>query len=231
MGHHHGHHDVRHISKHVLVCLALLPLVAVTLQVTINQDAVSVLGDAFHTAFDAMAYAIAVLAIVLGRLVQNKEAELHHFTNLICAALLPVAGVYIAWEAIETLNALAVGETPKLQLVSAMTAAAVGLTANLLMRWLLKKEIRKGDSQQAKTLEIVYLHVKSDIYHSYIVLFGLTAILFLGWKWVWLDPVMSFWLSMKLIKWGKEQWMELNQGRTYRIGEMTISFQPRPHKH
>lgn len=151
----------------------------------------ALLSDAAHMMTDALALAISLVAIQIGKRAADRKRTFGYARFEILAAafnaiLLFVVAFYILYEAWQRLSAPA-----EIQSMGMLVIAVLGLIVNLISMRLLATA--SGESLNVKG---AYLEVWSDMLGSLGVIIAALVIMFTGWGWV--DSVVAaaigFWV-------------------------------------
>lgn len=151
----------------------------------------ALLSDAAHMMTDALALAISLVAIQIGKRAADRKRTFGYARFEILAAafnaiLLFVVAFYILYEAWQRLSAPA-----EIQSTGMLVIAVLGLIVNLISMRLLATA--SGESLNVKG---AYLEVWSDMLGSLGVIIAALVIMFTGWGWV--DSVVAaaigFWV-------------------------------------
>ncbi|OLF51970.1 cation diffusion facilitator family transporter [Pseudomonas chlororaphis] len=169
----------------------------------------ALLSDAAHMMTDALALAISLVAIQIGKRAADRKRTFGYARFEILAAafnaiLLFVVAFYILFEAYQRLSAPA-----EIQSTGMLVIAVLGLIVNLISMRLLA-------SASAESLNVkgAYLEVWSDMLGSVGVIIAALVIMFTGWGWV--DSVVAaaigFWVLPRTWTLLKESMNVLLQG-------------------
>lgn len=189
--HHHGHH----ISGTKLFFSVILNGVITLAQFVggIFSGSLALLSDALHNFSDVMSLVISYYAHAISHRPQNirqtfgfKRAEI--LAALFNASVLIAVSIYLMAESVERLyHPVAVASA------WVMALAALGIVVNGISAWLLHR-----DSHNNLNIRSAYLHLVGDLMTSVAVLIG--GGLIYHYKWYWIDPLLSFAISLYLIR-------------------------------
>lgn len=197
---HEGHsHSAKGIPKKRLLQAMGFSLVITVAQVIggIISGSLALMSDALHTATDAIALIVSYIAVRLG---EKPGTDRHTFglkrAEIVAAVL--NAGVLIGislWLIYEAI--LRYIHPEEVQGGIMVGVAAVGLVANIINSFLLRKGAKDNINMRS-----AYLHVLSDAVVSVGVILGGVAIIY--FKMTWIDPTLTLVISVWLIKesWG-----------------------------
>jgi cation diffusion facilitator family transporter len=193
--HHHHQADVQESTGvRLLTTLALNFLIPVAQVVGgVFANSMALISDAVHNFSDFIALLIAYFAFRIGKKgasPQNtfgyKRAEI--LGAVINIALLVAASAFILYEAFERFR----HPRPVIgQIV--ITLAAVGILGNGLSAWLLHR-----DSKHSLNVRGAFLHMVGDLLTSVLVL--LNGIILVFRPWYWLDPLLSLFIVIFILK-------------------------------
>ena len=147
-------------------------------------NSLALLSDAAHMLTDALALAVALVAIRVGRRAADRRRTwgYHRFEILAAAfnaSLLFLVAIYILYEAYQRFR-----EPAEVGSVGMLIVAAFGLLVNWISMRLLA-----GGSEGSLNVKGAYLEVWSDFLGSVAVIVGAVTIWATGWTWV--DPVLG----------------------------------------
>lgn len=142
-------------------------------------QSLALLSDAAHMLTDAMALAIALIAIKVAQRPADSKRTFGYQRFEILAALfnalmLFVVAIYILYEAYQRIN-----NPPEIQSVGMLIVATIGLIINLVSMWMLY-----SNSKDSLNVKGAYLEVLSDALGSVGVIIGAIMIYFTDWYWV-----------------------------------------------
>lgn len=191
---HHHHHD-HHISGAKLLFSVILNSVITLAQFVggIFSGSLALLSDALHNFSDVMSLIISYYAHRISHRPQNirqtfgfKRAEI--LAALFNASVLIAVSIFLMVESLEHLY-------HPVTIVSewVMALAALGIIVNGISAWLLHR-----DSHNSLNIRSAYLHLVGDLMTSIAVLIG--GGLMYGYGWFWIDPLLSFIISLYLIR-------------------------------
>ncbi|MBC9175945.1 cation diffusion facilitator family transporter [Pseudoroseomonas ludipueritiae] len=154
-------------------------------------NSLALLSDAAHMLTDALALAVALVAIRVGRRPADRRRTwgYHRFEILAAAfnaSLLFLVALYILYEAFQRFR-----EPAEVGSLGMLAVAAFGLLVNWISMRLLA-----GGSESSLNVKSAYLEVWSDFLGSVAVIIGAGVIWATGWTWV--DPLLgvaiAFWV-------------------------------------
>lgn len=160
------------------------------------SGSVSILSEAIHSGMDLLAAIIAFFSVRMSDTPPDNEHPYGHgkFENVsgvIEAVLIFVAAGWIIYEAIHKILAPNVVENIEI----GAAVMAVSAIVNFLVSRKLYQVAKKTDSI---ALEADALHLKTDVYTSIGVAFGLLLIWITGWH--FLDPIVAISVALLIIK-------------------------------
>lgn len=195
----HNHHDHHH-HHHGLDGTKLLISVVLNFSITVVQiiggiisNSLSLLSDALHNLGDSMSLLIAYIANRIG----HKKADYKNtfgykrveiLAAFVNSAVLVGICIYLFVEAIERLL-----HPEAIQGGIMLIIATFGLAANLISVILLNK-----DKDKSINIKAAYLHLLGDTVSSFAVIAG--GILMWKFRIYWLDSILTFALSLYIIK-------------------------------
>ncbi|MBS5904673.1 MAG: cation transporter [Acetobacteraceae bacterium] len=152
-------------------------------------NSLALLSDAAHMLTDALALAVALVAIRIGRRPADRRRTwgYHRFEILAAAfnaSLLFLVAIYILYEAYQRFR-----EPAEVGTVGMLAVAAFGLLVNWISMRLLA-----GGSESSLNVKGAYLEVWSDFLGSIAVIVGAAVIWATGWTWV--DPVLGIGIAL-----------------------------------
>lgn len=152
-------------------------------------NSLALLSDAAHMLTDALALAVALVAIRIGRRSADRRRTwgYHRFEILAAAfnaSLLFLVAIYILYEAYQRFR-----EPAEVGTVGMLAVAAFGLLVNWISMRLLA-----GGSESSLNVKGAYLEVWSDFLGSIAVIVGACVIWATGWTWV--DPVLGIGIAL-----------------------------------
>ncbi len=159
----------------------------------IISGSLSLVSDALHNFSDALAIVITYIAIRLSKITESESFTFGFKRGEIIAAFinssaLLVISLFLIWEACSRF----VNPThikPGIMFI----VAFIGLAANFLGAYLLKK-----DSKKSINLKSAYLHLVSDTVTSVAVIAGAAAIYY--FEVYWIDPVLTVLIALYITK-------------------------------
>lgn len=145
----------------------------------IVTNSLALISDAMHMATDAMALAIALIAIKVGRRAADLLRTYGYARFEILAAafnalLLLGVAFYILYEAYERLS-----KPTEIASLGMLVVAVIGLVVNFISMQLLT-----GHKDNSLNVKGAYLEVWADMLGSVGVIAGALVIWFTGWQWV-----------------------------------------------
>lgn len=172
-------------------------LVVLKLGVGFWTGSVGVLSEAFHSATDLMASGIALVSVRYADIPPDEQHPYGHgkvesLSGLIEAVLIFLAAVYIIYEAV---NRLAHGKTESFPVGAGLAVMAISVVVNIAVSRYLFRIAKETDSL---ALEADAEHLRSDIYTSVGVLFGLTLVHFT--KKPALDPIVALLIALFIMR-------------------------------
>ena len=158
-------------------CLTLLKLMAGVL-----TGSISVLSEAMHSAVDLIASGIALFAVRAADLPPDEDHPYGHgkiesLSGVAEALLIFLAGAYIIFEAVHRLWSREGPEHPDL----AMIVMSISAVVNIFISQHLFKEAKATESI---ALEADAQHLRSDVWTSLGVIFGLGLVRWSGLAWI-----------------------------------------------
>lgn len=176
MGHSHGHAPSR---RRLVIVLALTAAVMVVEAVVAwTSGSLALLADAGHLLTDVAAIILALAAMTVARIEVGAEsrrtfgwARVEVLAAGVNAIGLLVLCGFIAWHAVVRLRS-----PVEVEAGWALTAATVGLAANLVGMWLLNQ-----DAHESLNIRAAFLEVAADTLGSLAVVVSSLVILATGW--------------------------------------------------
>jgi len=177
----------------ITLVLVLVIMVAEVIGGLISNS-LALLSDAGHMLTDALALGSSLLAMNLARRPATARRTFGYHRAEIMAALangtvLILLSVYICWEASRRFI-----ETPEVKSPQMLIVAGIGLAANLIGIWLL----RRG-SDRSINIRAAFWHVIGDTLSSVGVIVAAVVIYFTGWYIA--DPILAVVIGI-VILWG-----------------------------
>jgi cation diffusion facilitator family transporter len=177
------------VSNSVLVVLKLV--------VGFWTGSVGVLSEAFHSATDLMASGIALVSVRFADIPPDEQHPYGHgkvesLSGLVEAVLIFLAAVYIIYESIAK---LAAGHREAFPVGAGLAVMIVSILVNSLISRYLFRVAAETDSL---ALHADAEHLRSDVYTSFGVLFGLTLVHFTGKS--WLDSATALLVALFIIR-------------------------------
>ena len=199
-----GHtHDVSNLSGKKIFWVTLLNAVITITEIVggILSGSLALLSDAVHNLSDTVAIALSYYANKIAQKPKDakktygyKRAEI--LSAFINSAVLLAISVVLIYEAFKRLTS-----PESINGTLMITVALIGLVANFLSVYLLKK-----DSHDNLNIKSSYLHLLSDTVSSVGVLAGGIAIKI--WGIVWIDPLITILISLYI---SKETWQVIRK--------------------
>ncbi|MGE3063544.1 MAG: cation diffusion facilitator family transporter [bacterium] len=202
--HKHTHsHDAKNYSAAKLLMVILLNAIITIVEIIggIISGSLALLSDSLHNFSDTVSIVLSYFALKISHKNKSikktygyKRAEvLVAFVN---SSVLMALSFFLIFEAYKRFKNPQHIETGLMIFV-----AAVGLIANFISVFLLKK-----DSKESMNIKSSYLHLLSDTISSVGVILGGLAMMFFNVKWI--DPLITFLISVYIIK---ETWTIIKQ--------------------
>src|SRR4051812_10250957 len=198
MGHGHGHGHAQSTSaaahrwRLVVVLSLTVGVLVVEVVGAVLSGSLALLADAGHMATDAAGIALALFAIwMAGKPASAQRTFGYQRTEILAAAanavVLLALSAYILYEAVRRF-----GDPKPVGGTVMFVAATVGLVANMIGLWLL----RRG---QAESLNLrgAYLEVLGDLLGSVAVIVAAIVIELSGWTTV--DPIVSVVIALLIV--------------------------------
>jgi len=194
MSHHHSHEKKNSSAEKNLLITALLNIVITVAEIIggILSNSLALLSDALHNLSDAVAVFLAYIASLISRRNSTEEKTFGYKRIEILAALfnavvLIVICIYLIYEAY-----LRFLHPEPIKGAIMFWVALVGLFANLFAVILLH-------SQSGKSLNVkaAYLHLLGDTFSSVLVI--ISSILIYYFQVFWIDPLITFLISIYII--------------------------------
>ena len=172
-------------------------LIILKLTVGLISGSVSIISEAIHSSMDLLAAVIAFLSV---RVSDNPPDSRHPYghgkieniSGVIEAMLIFVAAIWIVVEAVKKL----LGE--KIELESIALGSLVMLVSAIVNVIVSRRLYKVARETNSVALEADALHLKTDVYTSLGVAFGLGLILFTGIN--WLDTVVAILVALFIIR-------------------------------
>ncbi len=200
--HLHAHHagDAKHVhvtegrSPNALAFALALTLVFAVVEVTAGfiANSLALISDAGHMVTDAAALGLALLAQIIAK---RPPSARHSFGFGRAEALAAFVNglamlAVVAWIVIEAVQRFATPEP--VQGFTVLIVAALGLSINLLVAWLLSRD------QASMNTRAALVHVMGDLLGSVAAIAAGTIIYFTGWMRI--DPILSLLVSLLILK-------------------------------
>jgi cation diffusion facilitator family transporter len=171
-------------------------LIIMKLLAGIFSGSVSIISEAIHSGMDLLASVIAFLSVKMSDTPPDREhpyghGKVENISGVIEAILIFIAAGWIIYEAIHKI----IKPEPIENIEVGAAVMAVSAFVNFLVSRKLYKVAKKTDSI---ALEADALHLKTDVYTSIGVAFGLMLIWVTGWK--FLDPIVAISVAMLILK-------------------------------
>jgi cobalt-zinc-cadmium efflux system protein len=195
--HHHHHHDHRYGDTEGR---NLLFTVVLNLGITIAEfiggvfsNSLALISDAVHNLSDTIALLITWVTVKISRKASDPRNTFGYKRIQILAALLNsvtliVICIYLIYEAYHRFL-----EPEPVKSVPMFVVATIGLLANLISVFLLRKH-----SKDNLNIKAAYLHLIGDTLSSVAVIIGGVLIFFL--EIYWIDPLITVLISLYIIK-------------------------------
>ncbi len=187
----------------VISVLSNATLVVGKVVIGLLTGSVSVISEAIHSGIDLVAAAIALFAVRTANRPADKDhpyghGKIENLSGTVEAILILFAAAWIIYEAVHKLMASSPVEMPGLG-IAVMAASAL---ANYFVSRML---FRVGKETDSIALQADAWHLRTDVWTSAGVMFGLFAILLARWLWPslpvdWLDPVAAIAVALLIIK-------------------------------
>jgi Co/Zn/Cd efflux system component len=192
----------------------------------------SVMSDAFHMLVDGTSQLVYWLVLTIAvwkmrpperlsklysplwNILQNwKTTSLWKLGDFVCMMLLFVAASSTIFLSIDRL-----AYPRQVQLEISLPVVVIGLAVNLVNLLVLIGSRSQDD------LKGVLLHVKSDLYHSIIILIGQLVVWGFGYQFSFVDSLLGLWLGAKMMQWSGEMLKETMQGKQFAIKGVMVHF-------
>jgi Co/Zn/Cd efflux system component len=192
----------------------------------------SVMSDAFHMLVDGTSQLVYWLVLTIAvwkmsppkwfsklhpsvsTIMQNgKTTSLWKLGDFVCMMLLFVAASSTIFLSIDRL-----AYPQRVQLEISFPVVVIGLAVNLVNLLVLIGSRSQDD------LKGVLLHVKSDLYHSIIILIGQLAVWGFGYQFSFVDSLLGLWLGAKMMQWSGGMLKETMQGKKFSIKGIMVHF-------
>ena len=172
-------------------------LIFLKVAVGIISGSVSIISEAIHSSMDLIAAIIAFLSV---RVSDNPPDSKHPYghgkieniSGVIEAILIFIAAIWIIVEAVEKL----LGE--KTELDSIGLGSIVMLISAIVNTFVSRRLYKVARQTNSVALEADALHLKTDVYTSLGVAFGLVLIMITGIN--WLDPCVAILVALFIIR-------------------------------
>ena len=197
-GHDHDHdHDFREAGRRSLVISLVLigGFMIAELIGGILSGSLALLADAGHMVTDAMAIALALLALWIGDRVEDASRTYGFRRAEVLAALINALSLWIivAWIFFEAWHRFRGIEETDIDGPLMLVIGALGLVVNIVAAWILHR-----NSEHSLNVEGAFWHVMGDLMGSVGVVISGVVIITTGWEMI--DPILSV-LIGALILW------------------------------
>jgi len=193
--HHHTHGAEKDISQRNLLASAILNLGITVAEIAggLISNSLALLSDAMHNLGDTSAVVIAYFANRISKKDYSDKKTFGYKRIEILAALLNavVLLVIIVYLFIEAFHRLKSPEPIKGRIM--FVVAVIGFAGNLVSVLLLKR-----DSVRNINVRAAYLHLLGDTVSSVLVI--LSAVLIYFFRLFWIDPLVTIFLGLYLLK-------------------------------
>ncbi len=193
MGHHH-HIGKEPNQKNILISVVLNLVITIAEFIGgIFSNSLALISDAAHNLSDTLALLISFIALRIGKRSPSESKTFGYKRIEILAALfnstvLIAISIFLFWEAFERFR-----DPQPIKEGIMFTVAFIGLVANLISVFLLKK-----DSKHNLNIKAAYLHLFGDTLSSVAVIAG--AIIIYYFKITWIDPLLTVLIGIFIIK-------------------------------
>ena len=205
-GHGHGHdhdhsHDYREAGRRSLVISLILigGFMIAELIGGILSGSLALLADAGHMITDAMAIALALLALWIGDRVEDAERTYGFRRAEVLAALINALSLWIivAWIFFEAYHRFRGIEEIHIEGPLMLIIGTLGLIVNIVAAWILHR-----NSEHSLNVEGAFWHVMGDLMGSVGVVISGIVIITVGW--VLIDPILSVLIGLLILwtSWG-----------------------------
>ncbi len=165
----------------------------------ILSGSLALLADAGHMITDAMAIALALLALWIGDRVEDAERTYGFRRAEVLAALINALSLWIivAWIFFEAYHRLRGIEEIHIEGPLMLIVGTLGLLVNIAAAWILH-----SNSEHSLNVEGAFWHVMGDLMGSVGVVISGLVIIFTGW--VLIDPILSVLIGLLILwtSWG-----------------------------
>ncbi len=203
MSHHQHHHHKGEINSKNLLFAIILNFVITAAEIVggLLSNSLALLSDALHNLSDGVAILIAYIANRISKRSSNERRTFGYKRIEILAAffnaiILLVIIIYLFYEAV-----LRFYNPEPIKGLIMFVVATIGLLANLLAVFLLKK-----DAKINLNIRSAYLHLLGDTLSSVAVIIG--GILIYFFEIFWIDPLITILIGIYIIK---ETWSILRE--------------------
>ena len=179
-------------------------LIVLKLVVGFVTGSVSVISEAIHSAVDLVAAVIALFAVrASGRAADEKHPYGHgkyeNISGTVEAVLIFIAAAWIIFEAVRKLI-----EGPGKDKVTIGWGVAVMFVSAVVNILVSRRLFKVGKATDSMALQADAWHLRTDVYTSLGVMFGLVIILsvklFSGHSLWWLDPVIAILVALMIVR-------------------------------
>ena len=195
MGHNHHHHIRKEPNqKNILISVVLNLVITIAEFIGgIFSNSLALISDAAHNLSDTLALLIAFIALRIGKRSPSESKTFGYKRIEILAALfnstvLIAISIFLFWEAFDRFR-----DPQPIKEGIMFTVAFIGLIANLISVFILKK-----DSKHNLNIKAAYLHLIGDTLSSVAVIAG--AIIIYYFKITWIDPLLTVLIGIFIIK-------------------------------
>lgn len=181
-------------SRNLLITIVLnFVITAAEIIGGIISNSLALISDALHNFSDALAVLITYIAVRISKKESTPQKTFGYKRIQILAALfnsvvLIVISIYLLYEAYERFV-----EPQEVKSVPMFIVATIGLIANFIGVYLLRRHSKKNINIKA-----AYLHLIGDTLSSVAVIFG--GILIYFFEVYWIDPLITVLISLYIIK-------------------------------
>lgn len=204
-GHDHDHHDHSHDFREagrrsLIISLFLIGgFMIAELIGGIISGSLALLADAGHMITDAMAIALALLALWIGDRVEDAERTYGFRRAEVLAALINALSLWIivAWIFFEAYHRLSGIEDIDIEGPLMLIVGVLGLLVNIVAAWILHR-----NSEHSLNVEGAFWHVMGDLMGSVGVVISGIVIITTGWMLI--DPILSVLIGVLILwsSWG-----------------------------
>lgn len=216
MAHDHDHSHTTNRTRLWLAILVTVMFMAVEVVGGILTGSLALISDAGHMFTHAFALSISLFALIMAARPATRSISYgYHRTEILAALLngltLLVVTAYIVYESVMRLIS-----PVDVDAIDMLLVAFAGLIANLISAFLLA-----GGQKGNLNIRSAFVHMLTDLASSVAIIFGAIAI----WLWGinWLDPVLSLFISLLILKWS---WSLLAQSTRVLMEAAPPDFDP-----